>query len=462
MFPIEEVPEVLQRALSQGGDFAELYFEDGYHTSVILEDNKIEKVIAGLSKGVGLRVLVRKRTVYAHTNDLSLSALKDLADVVSSAVGEGSPPKNRTISLKAKTAPFDAAIKSDPFSVETAAKVDLVKSANHAARRADNRICQSTVVYGDSRKKILVANSLGEMAEDDRVSVIGRIQVVARDGDVIQTGLETVGGAVGFELFDSEPLDAAAKRAAHRAVLMLEAAPAPGGRMPVVLSSRAGGTMIHEAVGHGLEADLAQQGLSVYSGRIGERIASESVTVVDDSTLPNKRGTFRFDDEGADSQRTVLVDKGILKGYLYDRLTAMKDGVTSSGNGRRESYRRRPIPRMTNTLILPGEEDPEAILRSTPEGLFVVRMGGGQVNTINGDFVFEVSEGYRIENGAMGEPLRGATLTGNGPDVLIKIDRVGNDLGFAIGTCGKDGQGAPVSDAQPTIRISEITVGGEV
>ncbi|MDX1765181.1 MAG: TldD/PmbA family protein, partial [bacterium] len=222
------------------------------------------------------------------------------------------------------------------------------------------------------------------------------------------------------------------------------------------------GTMIHEAVGHGLEGDLAQQGLSVYTGRLGDRIASEAVTVVDDSTLPNKRGTFRFDDEGTESQRTVLVDRGILRTYLYDRLTAMKDGVVSSGNGRRESYRRRPIPRMTNTLILPGDEDPGAILRSTPSGLYVVRMGGGQVNTINGDFVFEVSEGYRIENGAIGEPLRGATLTGNGPEVLMQIDRVGNDLGYAIGTCGKDGQGAPVSDAQPTIRIPEITVGGEV
>jgi TldD protein len=232
--------------------------------------------------------------------------------------------------------------------------------------------------------------------------------------------------------------------------------------MPVVLSSEAGGTMIHEAVGHGLEADLAQSGLSVYSGKIGERIASPIITVVDDSTLPGRRGSFRFDDEGTEAHRTLLVDRGVLKTFLYDRLTAMKDGARSTGNGRRESYKHRPIPRMTNTMIAPGTADPGEILRMTPKGLFVRKMGGGQVNTVNGDFVFEVSEGYLIENGGIGEPVRGATLIGNGPRVLMSIDRVGSDLGFSIGTCGKDGQGSPVSDAQPTLRIPEITVGGEV
>lgn len=220
--------------------------------------------------------------------------------------------------------------------------------------------------------------------------------------------------------------------------------------------------MIHEAVGHGLEADLAQSGLSVYSGKLGEQIASPIITVLDDATLPGRRGSFCFDDEGTPAQRTVLVDQGILKTYLYDRLTAMKDGVRSTGNGRRESYRHRPIPRMTNTLIAPGSTRPADILRETPRGLFVRKMGGGQVNTVNGDFVFEVSEGYLIVNGSIGEPVRGATLIGNGPSVLLSIDRVGSDLGFSIGTCGKDGQGSPVSDAQPTIRIPEITVGGEV
>lgn len=460
MLPKEEIPKILKQALSHGGEFAELYLEKGKHSSIVLEDNKIEKVITGITRGAGLRVLHDHRTIYAYTNDFSLPALMQLAETVCRALKEDGP--DRTFAMSPRESAVHHVIRIDPAGVETRIKVERVKSADAAARRIDPRIRQTTTVYGDSRKQVLIANSDGELAEDDRVSLIGRVQVVAREGEVIQTGLESVGGAVGFELFDAESLDAVAERAARRALLMLNAAPAPGGRMPVVLSSRAGGTMIHEAVGHGLEADLARQRLSVYSGRIGDTIASPAVTVVDDATLPNKRGSFRFDDEGTPAQRTVLVDRGVLKGYLYDRLTAMKEGAAPTGNGRRESFRHRPIPRMTNTLILPGEEDPEAILSSTPEGLFVVRMGGGQVNTVNGDFVFEVSEGYRIENGRVGEPVRGATLTGNGPEVLKKIDRVGNDLGYAIGTCGKDGQGAPVSDAQPTLRIPEITVGGEV
>jgi TldD protein len=278
----------------------------------------------------------------------------------------------------------------------------------------------------------------------------------------VQTGYDAVGGLIGMELFDATSFESVAENAARRAVMMLSARKAPAGRMPVVLSSAAGGTMIHEAVGHGLEADLAQTGLSVYSGKRGQPIASPLITVVDDATLPGKRGSFRFDDEGSDAERTVLVDRGVLATFMYDRLTAMKDNARSTGNGRRESYKHRPIPRMTNTMIVPGQSDPAEILRSTPSGLFVKKMGGGQVNTVNGDFVFEVSEGYLIENGAIGEPVRGATLIGNGPQVLMSIDRVGSDLGYSIGTCGKDGQGSPVSDAQPTLRIPEIVVGGEV
>jgi TldD protein len=233
------------------------------------------------------------------------------------------------------------------------------------------------------------------------------------------------------------------------------------GKMAVILSSDAGGTMIHEAIGHGLEADLAQQGLSVYSKKVGETVASSLITVVDDPTLPQRRGSYPFDDEGVASRRTILVEGGVLKGYLYDRLTALEDGVESSGNGRRESYQDKPIPRMSNTMILPGKMRPEEIVHSVEKGLFVKKMGGGQVNTVNGDFIFEVNEGYLIEKGSIGEPVRGATLIGNGPRVLKDIDMVGNDLGFGIGTCGKDGQGVPVADAQPTLRIPELVVGGQ-
>jgi TldD protein len=220
--------------------------------------------------------------------------------------------------------------------------------------------------------------------------------------------------------------------------------------------------MIHEAIGHGLEADLARQGLSVYSGKLGEQVASSVVSVIDDATLPGKRGSFAFDDEGTPSRRNVLVERGVLMGYLYDIHTSMADGAAPTGNGRRESYEHRPIPRMTNTFIAPGEASPDDVVRSVAQGLFVKKMGGGQVNTVTGDFVFEVQEGYLIENGALGEPVRGATLIGSGPEVLQSIDMVGSDLGFSIGTCGKDSQGVPVSDAMPTLKIPEIVVGGEV
>lgn len=249
--------------------------------------------------------------------------------------------------------------------------------------------------------------------------------------------------------------------AADRARMLLRAPKARGGPMTVVLSSSAGGTMIHEAVGHGLEADLAQEELSVYADKLGERIASPLVTVIDDATLGGKRGSYRFDDEGVPGQRTVLVENGILKRFMESRITAGKDGARPTGNGRRESYEHLPIVRMSNTMIAPGADDPGDIISSVHRGLLVTQMGGGQVNTVNGDFVFEVSEGFIIERGQIGHAVRGATLTGNGPKILMEIDRVGSDLGFGIGTCGKEGQGVPVADAQPTIRIPEIVVGGQ-
>lgn len=242
--------------------------------------------------------------------------------------------------------------------------------------------------------------------------------------------------------------------------MMLEARPAPAGKMAVVMAGEAGGTMIHEACGHGLEADLVQKQLSVYAGKKGQKVASDLITVIDDPTIPGKYGSYRFDDEGMPGQKSVLIENGILKDYMYDYLTARKEGRHSTGNGRRESYHDRPIPRMTNTFIAPGKDDPASILKETREGLLVKRMGGGQVNTTNGDFVFDVAEGYLIQDGKIGPAVRGATLTGNGPEVLKIIDRVGSDLGFALGTCGKDGQGVPVGDAQPTIRISQLVVGG--
>jgi len=451
---------VLKKALSNGGDFADMFIERSAPLSIICEDNRIEKVISGIDRGAGVRLVFGQRTAYAYTNEITTESLLDLADAVRQAATGG--PRHADINLCRKKPRVNFTINKDPASVETSWKADMVLQANRTVRAFDRRIRQALVVYRENRQQVVIANSDGFIVEDERMYLTALVHVVAAQGDVVQTGYEPVGGSAGMELFDADPLVHAAETAARRAVMMLSARKAPAGRMPVVLSSEAGGTMIHEAVGHGLEADLAQAGLSVYSNRIGERIASPLISVVDDATLEGKRGSFRFDDEGTDAERTVLVDKGILKTFLYDRLTAMKDEARSTGNGRRESYKHRPIPRMTNTMITPGEIDPIQILRTTPQGLYVKKMGGGQVNTVNGDFVFEVSEGYLIENGSVGEPVRGATLTGNGPQVLMSIDMVGSDLGFSIGTCGKDGQGSPVSDAQPTLRIPEITVGGVV
>lgn len=449
---------VLKKTLSSGGEYADLFIERSTPFSIICEDGRIEKVISGMDSGAGIRLIFGQRTAYAYTNEVTTGSLLELADAIRQAASGGSQVSE--ISLIRKKPRVDFEIKRAPETMTPSEKVAIVLRANSAARSIDHRIRQAMVVYRENRQHVLIANSAGFLAEDKRLQLTALVQVVAADGDVVQTGYEPVGGFAGMELLDAYPLEKAAETAARRAVMMLSARKAPAGRMPIVISSEAGGTMIHEAVGHGLEADLAQSGLSVYSHRTGERIASPLVTVVDDATLEGRRGSFRFDDEGADAERTVLIDKGILKTLMYDRLTAMKDGVVSTGNGRRESYKHRPIPRMTNTMILPGESGPGEILRSTPKGLFVKKMGGGQVNTVNGDFVFEVSEGYLIENGAVGEAVRGATLTGNGPQVLLSIDMVGSDLGFSIGTCGKDGQGAPVSDAQPTLRIPEIVVGG--
>ncbi len=455
-----DIPRILRRALAGGGEFSDIYFEEGTSTSIVCEDGKIEKIVSGTDRGVGIRVISDLRTAYAFTNEISERALLELAHTVSRAVrGKefGSP-----IDLRSKTTGPGFVIKTSPETVPLQDKVALVRRADAAARRLDDRVRQVMVVYRDGRVRTQVANSLGEFIETGRTGTVFLAQVVAAQGDVIQTGYEPVGGFRGYELFDENSPEEVALSAARRALKMLTARKAPAGMMPVVISSEAGGTMVHEAIGHGLEADLVQAGMSMYAGKIGTQVASPLVTVIDDSTIPHARGSYSFDDEGVPARRTVLVENGVLKGYLYDRLSAMKDGCGSTGNGRRESYHARPIVRMSNTLIAPGGESPESIVRDVERGLFVRKMGGGQVNTVTGDFVFEVSDGYLIENGAVAEPVRGATLTGNGPDVLKKVTKIGNDLGFGIGTCGKDGQGAPVSDAQPTLLISGITVGGAV
>jgi TldD protein len=467
---IENLPRslVLKEALKEGGEFADLFFEQTHSSVIVCEEDRIEKAISGMDAGVGLRILFNKKTFYGFTTDPSEKSLLDLAARISRSAKEGGDEKI-TNHLESDRKAFSSStvskslghIQRHPQTLSMEERISMVKRANELARKLDPHVRQVKVLYRDLNQKLSISNSQGFFVEGERVGTVFSVQVVAAKGDMVQTGYEPVGGTVGFELFDLHFPEEVAEIAVRRALLLLSARKAPTGKMAVVLSSEAGGTMIHEAIGHGLEADLAQQGLSVYSKKIGEKVASPLINVVDDPTLPQKRGSYAFDDEGVASKRTLLVEEGILKGYLYDRLTALEDGVESSGNGRRESYQYKPIPRMSNTMILPGKSNPGEIVRSVEKGLFVKKMGGGQVNTVNGDFIFEVNEGYLIDKGIIGEAVRGATLIGNGPQVLKEIDMVGNDLGFGIGTCGKDGQGVPVADAQPTLRIPEIVIGGQ-
>ncbi len=452
--------ETLEALISaKGSDYADLYIESSRSTSIQIEDSKVEKLLEGTDSGAGLRLIRAGKTSYAYTNELTKNAFLDMASGLKAASGEQKPVKDLDLTRRAPSVEY--AIKIDPSLVPLEKKVSILKEAEKAARAYHSSIKQVSVTYKELAQKVRIASSEGFLASDDRIQTIFLVNVIAREGDVVQTGYEPIGGAMGFELFDEVSALETALKAAKKAVMMLKARRAPGGRMPVVISSEAGGTMVHEAVGHGLEADLSQQGLSIYSGKMGQKIAADIINVIDDATIPGKRGSFRFDDEGTPAQKTMLIKDGILTGFMYDRLSALKAGATPTGNGRRQSYRHRPIPRMTNTMIAPGKTPAEEILKNTPKGLFVKKMGGGQVNTLTGDFVFDVQEGYLIENGQAGAPVRGATLAGNGPRVLMEIDMVGSDLGFSIGTCGKDAQGVPVSDAQPTIRVPELVIGGE-
>lgn len=451
--------EVLDIALTSGGDFADIFIEHKRTTGIGCEAGKIERVQSGLDIGAGIRVLSGDSTAYAYTNDLSRKGLVDAAGIVCHAVR--GRKKDVNLDLRTVKPRVEFSFKERPEDVSTGRKVAVVEAADKAARAVDDeQIKQVIVGYGDVAQKVVIANSAGEYVEDERIRTRLLVQVVAASGSVIQTGIEAVGSLCGFELFESYPPEQIAAKAAKRAVEMLKARPAPAGRMPVVMAGEAGGTMVHEACGHGLEADLIQRGLSVYAGKKGQPVASEEVTVVDDPTMDSRYGSYRFDDEGVPARRVNLIENGILTDFLYDRLAAAKDGRQSNGHGRRESYQHKPIPRMGNTYIAPGKTDPEKIIRETKNGLLVKKMGGGQVNTTTGDFVFDVAEGYLIEDGEVGPMVRGATLTGNGPEVLRIVEMVGSDLGFTIGTCGKDGQGVPVGDAQPTMAIRELVVGG--
>lgn len=449
------------RELTDGNSvYADIFAEERTYTRIHLESSKFEKIEKGIDKGVGLRTISPWKTFFASTNSFDTKHLTEIAKNLRKFLKDDG--RKRDVEDMFVLAPeYSFKINTDPSDIDLGTKLDMVKRIETIARNSDNRIKQVRIIYLDTTQRVNIYSSEGLFAKDERKQVVLNMTVIGEENGELQTSYESIGGFYGFDFFTEERLEGFINKVVNRLKGLFEAKEAPMGLKTVVLSSEAGGTMIHEAIGHGLEADLAMEGLSCYKGMIGEKIASDLITVVDDKTMPHMRGTYACDDEGVSAERTVLVENGILKNYLFDRFHAMKYGKTSTGNGRRESYRFKPIPRMSNTMILPGKDSPEDIISSVNDGLYVVKMGGGQVDTVRGDFVFEILEGYIIENGKVGDMIKNATIMGNGPTILKEIDMVGNDIGFGIGTCGKDGQGVPVSDGQPTIRIPKIVVGGK-
>ncbi|HZB72009.1 MAG TPA: TldD/PmbA family protein [Acidimicrobiales bacterium] len=460
---IEEsvLERVLGEALRRGGDLAEVFAEDRRSTSARLDDGRVEELTSGRDRGAGIRVVVGDGVGFAHTADLSEPGLLAAA-AAASAAARGSGGEPRTVALDRSRLGGITTPSSEPPGPSKADKVELLRRADHAARAASGAIRQVGVTYGDGRRRVLVANSDGLLATDETARTRLAVQVVASGDAGMQTGFESVASTVGFELFDESPPEEVAGIAARRALVKLAARPAPSGTLPVVLAKGSGGVLFHEACGHGLEADLVAKGASVFAGRRGERVASPLVTLVDDGTVSEQWGTSAIDDEGHPASRNVLIEDGVLTGYMRDLLRARGEGGASSGNGRRQSYRHLPMVRMTNTFLLAGEDEPDDIVASTERGVFVARLGGGQVNTATGDFVFGMAESYLIENGVITAPLREGNLIGNGPEVLRAIDAVGRDFALSPGggTCGKDGQGVPVGLGQPTLRVAAITVGG--
>jgi TldD protein len=445
-------------AVANGGDFAELFAEDVERSSVNLDDGRIENLASSRDRGVGIRVLNGESIGFAHTADLSEAGLAAAARAASSAArtnGSGG-----AVSVN-HSSPAPAPVEIRPEDISKAQKVALVQAADASARSYSASVSQVSARYADSRRRILVANTDGVAGSDDQTRTMFAVSAVASGDAGLQTGYESVGLSVGFELFDKYDVSELATNAATRAVTKLAARPAPSGTMPVVIGPGSGGVLFHEACGHGLEADLVNKGASAFAGKVGQKVASELVTIVDDGTMAGEWGRYAIDDEGQPAGSNVLIKDGILIDYMWDAIRARAQGRASSGNGRRQSYRHLPMVRMTNTYLGAGEQDPTDIIAGVENGVYVAKLGGGQVNTASGDFVFGMTEAYLIEGGKITAPLREGQLIGNGPRVLQLIDAVGNDFEMGPpGTCGKDGQGVPVGDGVPTLRVTELTIGG--
>lgn len=456
-----DLERVFARLMGPGIDAADLYFQTSRSEGWMLEDGLVKEGSHAIEQGVGIRAISGEKTGFAYCDDFALPELIEASTMARAIARSGAEVGAQALTRRASGALYAPIDPIETLSPE--AKVDLLREVNAFARALDPRISQVIVSIAASLDTVLVASSEGVLAGDIRPLVRFNVQVIAE-----QNGRRESGSAGGGGRYDAARLVrdglpfAFAREAVRQALVNLEAVEAPAGAMTVVLGPGWPGVLLHEAVGHGLEGDFNRKGQSAYSGRIGERVAAKGVTVVDDGTLPERRGSLTIDDEGTPTRRNVLIEDGILVGYLQDRLNARLMGVAPTGNGRRESFAQLPMPRMTNTLMEAGDRDPAEIIASVKRGLYAVNFGGGQVDITSGRFVFSASEAYLIEDGRIGPPVKGATLIGNGPEAMTKISMIGNDLKLdaGVGVCGKDGQSVPVGVGQPTLRLDDMTVGG--
>ena len=452
------IDKILTEALSTGGDFAEIFVEKKSSSNLFMIDGKVESSISGRDFGIGIRIFKGLFSVYGYTNDMNEESLLKATKKIASSIS--GTKEDITINLIKQDIENINKIQIYPQDIKKSEKIELMKIASHSAKDYDKHISQVRVSLGDVKQNILIANSEGLFTTDERVRGRISIESVASDGNDMQTGRVSPGASAGFEFFRNMDIEAQAREASRIAKTMLFASYAPSGKFPVVIDNRFGGVIFHEACGHGLEASSVAKGNSIFAGKMGQMIASPLVSAVDDGTLPNEWGSLTIDDEGYKTQRNLLIENGILKGYLVDKLNGRRMGIKSTGSGRRESYKYAPTSRMTNTFILNGKSSFDEIIKNTEYGIYAKNMGGGSVNPATGDFNFAVMEGYIIRNGKICEPVRGATLIGNGGEVLKKIDMVGNNLGFGQGMCGSSSGSIPTNVGEPTIRVSEITVGG--
>jgi TldD protein len=451
----------LGEALSAGGEFADLYFEAVTSTSLGMDEGIVKTASQGISVGCGVRVLSGERTGFAYTDDLSAERLLKAARTA--ALIANGPQTERVQGFTEARTPSLYPVAGASSDAEIGAKLRLIERANKAARDFDPRIVQVRAGINDELRRILIAASDGTFASDTQPLARFNVFVIAKDEHNTARGTSGGGGRVGLDFFTAEKSpEHFAREAARTAILQLGAIAAPAGEMEVVLGPGWPGVLLHEAVGHGLEADFNRKKTSAFAGLIGQKVASSKVTVVDNGTMPGRRGSLNVDDEGNPTQETVLIENGILRGYLSDKLSSRLMKMPNTGSGRRESYQAIPMPRMTNTYMLNGEDEPGDIIKSVKRGLYAVNFGGGQVDITNGKFVFSASEAYLIEDGVVTAPVKGATLVGNGPEALKYVSMVGNDLALdeGIGTCGKAGQSVPVGVGMPTVKLDRMTVGG--